>query len=127
MRYVGDSGAQALAVLVEAPLLHTLTPRLLDNSVGDSGAQEPATLKEATLLHTQSLGQFSRSQWGQVLAVLKEAPWLHTQTLNLGYNSGGDGGAQALTALTANHVFMARALQLGHPVGLSTTRIDTCR
>ena len=41
------SGAQALAALREAPLLHTLTLALWCNSLGASGAQALAALKEA--------------------------------------------------------------------------------
>ena len=45
---MGASGAQALEALKEAPLLHTLTLGLWNNSVGASGAQALAALKEAT-------------------------------------------------------------------------------
>ena len=47
---VGDSGAQALAALKDAPSLHTLSLDLRGNSVGDRGAQALAALKDAPSL-----------------------------------------------------------------------------
>ena len=49
---VGAGGAQALAALKEAPLLHTLTLDLQHSSLGSSGAQTLAALKGAPSLHT---------------------------------------------------------------------------
>ena len=52
---VGESGAQALAALKDAPSLHTLSLDLRGNNVGGSGAQALAALKDAPSLHTLSL------------------------------------------------------------------------
>ena len=98
-RSVGDSCTWDLAVLKDAPSLHTLTLGLHGNSIGDVGAQALVALKDAPSLHTLTLGL----RWNSIgdggaqgLAALKDAPSLHTLTLGLCLNSIGDSGAQGL-------------------------------
>ena len=83
---VGDSAAQALAALKDAPSLHTLSLDLCESSVGESGAQALAALKDAASLHTLSLNLGANSvgdSGAQALAALKDAASLHTLSLNL--------------------------------------------
>ena len=90
---LGDSRAQALARLKDAPALHTLTLSLWFNCVGDSGAHALAGLKEAPAVHTLTLvlGANNIGASGvQALAGLKEARALHTLYLDLGHNAVGD-------------------------------------
>jgi hypothetical protein len=46
---IGDAGAEALAMLKEAPLLETLRLNLELNTIGDAGKAALATLKDAAL------------------------------------------------------------------------------
>ena len=97
-----NAGAQALAILKEAPLLSTLRVDLSGTLVGDAGAQALASLKDAPSLHTLSLDL----SWtpvtnvgAQALASLQEAPLLRTLSLDLSKTDVGDVGAQALAGL----------------------------
>ena len=81
---MGDSGAQVLATLKDAPSLHTLSLDLVQNSVGESGALALAALKDAASLHTLSLdlrGNSLGESGAQALAALKDAPSLHSLSL----------------------------------------------
>ena len=52
---MGESGAQALAALKDAPSLNTLSLVLSGNSMGDSGAQALAALKDGPSVNTLSV------------------------------------------------------------------------
>ena len=83
---MGESGAQALAALKDAPSLHTLSLDLHGNSVGESGAQALAALKDAPSLHTLSLdlrGNSVGDSGAQALAALKDAASLHTCSVTI--------------------------------------------
>ena len=100
--YVGSSGAEALAGLKDAGILHTLTLNLARNNVGDRGVEALADLKNAGALHTLTLdlgGNDMGDRGAEALAELKNAAALRTLTLDLSLNNVGDSGAQALARL----------------------------
>ena len=113
---VGDSGAQALAALKDAPSLHTLCLDLGQNSVGESGAQALVALTDAASLHSLCLNLWWNSvgeSGAQALAALKDAASLHTLSLDLCGNSVGESGAQALAALKDAPSLHTLSLSLG--------------
>ena len=113
-----DAGAQALASLQEAPLLHTLRLNLSGDFYGirDAGAQALASLKQAPLLQILSL-DLSHNSIGdagaEALASLKEAPFLHTLSLRLFENDIRLVGARALVSLKEAPLLHTLSLDLG--------------
>uniref|UniRef100_A0A7S1I5Q7 Uncharacterized protein n=1 Tax=Eutreptiella gymnastica TaxID=73025 RepID=A0A7S1I5Q7_9EUGL len=95
-------GVEGLPILIQAPLLQTLTLNLEDNCLSPADARAIATLKGCpalTSLHLELGGNNLGAAAAKELAELRLAPALRTLHLRLGGNSLAAGGSRALVGL----------------------------